>query len=178
LIPGLEVEELPPAGAPNMGKGEFVEASMAAVTEQGPWTASATITKSDTDTFLFLTFAWPQNLDLTGAEYLVFDLEVPDGQEGGQRLLGILRDERGVEYLYDTQVALDGSRKARAYLPVRGFVRAGWAPRPEGSIDFSKIREIRMGWGGYKGHEGDKVVFGTSAPRVCGGAGAQLGMTK
>jgi hypothetical protein len=168
-MPGLALEELPPTGAPNLGKGEFVEATVTATAEKGPWTASAMISKSDVDTYLFLTFAWPQDVDLTGAEYLVFDLEVPDGQGCGQRLLGILRDERGIEYLYDTQVALDGSGKVRAYLPVKGFVRAGWATNPGGTIDLSEIREIRMGWGGYKGREGEKVVFGTSVPRLCKG---------
>ena len=128
-----------------------------------------TITKSDVDTFLFLTFSWAEPVDLSKAEYLSFDLEVPDGQACGQRLLGIMRDERGVEYLCDTQVSLDEAGKVKAYLPVKQFARAGWTKGPEGAIDLSKVREIRVGWGGYTGQAGEKVVFVTSAPEVSSG---------
>jgi hypothetical protein len=167
LLTGLEAEELPTATGPNVGRGEFVDAKVDAATDKGPWTAAGILRKGDVDTFLFLTFVGLQDVDLSGAEYLVFDLAVPTGQECGMRLLSILRDARGVEYLYDTQVSLDCPGKTRAYLPVKAFARAGWATNPEGTIDLSKVREIRIGWGGHKGREGERILFGTSAPKVC-----------
>ena len=170
-LAGMEATDLPSAGAPAMGKGEFVEGTVVAGSDQGPWTASATLSKSDVDTFLFLTFGWPQDMDLSSSQYLVFDLEVPAGQECDQRLLAILRDGRGVEYFCDTQISLDVAGNVQAYLPIKGFIRAGWSHNAEGTIDLSKIREIRMGWGGYKGKEGEKIAFATSAPKVCKGWG-------
>jgi hypothetical protein len=111
-------------------------------------------------------FSWPRNINLGNAEYLIFDLDVPAQQACGQNLLAILRDERGVEYLADTHVGLNISGTARAHIPLKQFVRAGWSTGPEGPLDFTKIREIRVGWGGYLGHEAEAVQFSTSAPQV------------
>jgi hypothetical protein len=151
-----------------MGKGEFVEATVSAAAEDGPWTASSTITKGGVDTFLFLTFAWPQDVDLGHDEYLTFDLDVAEQQVCGQRMLAILRDVHGVEYLCDTQVRLDIPGAARAIIPLKAFSRAGWGTNPEGTLDFKRIREIRIGWGGYTGKEGEKIVFRSSMPGVAG----------
>mgnify|MGYP001015517242 CR=1 FL=1 len=166
-LPGLEPRPLA-ALTPNMGKGEFVEATVAADGEKGPWTASAALTKGGVDTFLFLTFTQPQDMDLSKDEYLTFDLDVTAPQECDKRMLAILRDARGVEYLCDTQVRLDLPGTTRAYLPLGAFARAGWNTTPEGALDLSRIRDIRIGWGGYTGHEGEKIAFRTSPPATAG----------
>ncbi len=164
-LSGLAAESLP-RSAPIPGKGEHVDATVASVGEDGPWKALGTITKAGVDTFLFLMFAWPQNINLSSAEYLTFDLECASSQRCGQSILAILHDEKGVEYMADTHVRLDAPGKIRVYVPLRQFVRAGWKTQPEGALDFAKIREIRIGWGGYLGTEGEGVEFSSSAPQV------------
>jgi len=154
--------------SPGMGKGEFVEVSVTEENEKGPWTALAKLTKSDVDTFLFLTFSWPQDMDLSREAYITFDLGVPESQECGNRMLVLLRDLRGVEYLCDTQVRLNANENGPVYVPLSAFARAGWNTVPEGPIDLKKIRDIRIGWGGYTGREGEKIVFRTSAPGLAG----------
>lgn len=34
-----------------------------------------------------------------------------------------------------------------------------WGPDPDGKLDLSKVRQIMLGWGGYKGRPGEQVAF-------------------
>lgn len=166
-LPVLLTTKLPEV-SPGVGKGEFVQADVKQVSQAGQkqWSAAATLAKSDVDTFLFLMFTYPNPVDLSQAAYLAFDVSIPEGQRAGASLLVILRDEDGIEYYANTHVPLSDTTSVRAYAAKNRFERAGWSKTPEGQLDFAKIREIRIGWGGYFGKEGETVAFTTGAPEA------------
>ena len=166
-LPGLVVSVLP-AATPEMGKGEFVQAVV--TPEQGvdglpAWATEATLTKSDTDTFLFLGFRYPEGLDLSGDTCLVLDSTVPEGQATPSRLLVILVEKDGGQYLVDTGRSLSAPGTARSYVSLSAFAPAGWAKDPDGRLDLSQITAINIGWGGYLGKEGERVSFTLMQPQ-------------
>ncbi|HNY86175.1 MAG TPA: hypothetical protein PKN23_06725, partial [Candidatus Hydrogenedentes bacterium] len=163
-LPGMTVTALPPAAAVVIG-GEHVRGDVHPLADGGPWAVMADVTKSNVDVFQFLCFSWQADVDLSGAECLVFDTEVP-GQTCTTALLVVLRDARGVETLAETGVPLGVAGRTRVHVPLSAFQRAGWSGGPAGPADFAQTRDIRIGWGGYLGTEGEKVAFTVSAPQA------------
>ncbi|MDQ1257192.1 MAG: hypothetical protein QG656_1794, partial [Candidatus Hydrogenedentes bacterium] len=159
-LPGLTLSSLPEAPV-SVGKGEFVEAKLTPAQLDGVdgWQAEAVLTKSDVDTFLFASFAYPTPVDLSGAACLVLDTVVPEGQRTSTSLLIILRDANGVEYVGHTGRPLGALGPCRGFVPMRSFERAGWSKGPEGPLNRSAIASINIGWGGYLGKEGETVTF-------------------
>ena len=163
LLNGLAPAPLP-LSAPVAGMGAHVAGTVEPAAAEGRWTAKASLTKGGVDTFLFLTFSSGGDMALADGEFLVFDVDIPAGQECGKTLLVILRDANGVEYLADTHVLIGGGGAVRIFTPLNQFARAGWETNPPGALDWARVRDIRVGWGGYTGREGETVVFTTSAP--------------
>jgi len=157
-LPGLALSDLP-LPAPGIGKGEFVEAEL--TTEERDdsvaWRATGTLTKSDVDTFLFLAFQCEEPVDLSNAECLVVTSEVPEGQETNARLLIILTDADGRQYVVDTGRALGAPGVRTHFVPLSSFQRAGWVEAPDGELDLKAITGISIGWGGYFGQEGETI---------------------
>ena len=46
------------------------------------------------------------------------------------------------------------------------FKLAGWSQDADGVLDLKKVSEIRIGWGGYLGAEGEKVQFSVALPQL------------
>jgi len=157
LLPELEMAALPQA-EPTAGMGEFVEGGVEKESGGG-WKSSARITKSDVDTHLFVSFSYEIPLDLRGAACIVLDTAVPEGQTVPTPLRVIVRDVHGAEYIADTTRPLGSPGKARSFVPLSQFDRAGWSQASKGDFDWSAIAAIRVGWGGYTGAEGETVVF-------------------
>lgn len=156
---------------PTVPHGEFVRAVVAPDTAhssaQSPaWQATATITKSQVDTFLFLEFRFPELLDLSDTECLSLDTWVPDGQSTPSQVLVILQEEGGEDYLANTGRSLAAPGHELSYLPLRQFQRAGWSQPGDGVLDLKKVRAIRIGWGGYLGTEAETVRFSTALPKL------------
>jgi hypothetical protein len=166
-LPGLTLTALPLV-TPETGKGEFVDAAITTDRgAQGPpaWTADATLTKSDTDTFLFFSFRYTDGLDLSGDTCLVVDTTVPEGQATPTRLLIILVEKDGGQYLVDTGRSLAAPGMVRSYVPFSALAPAGWVQDPDGRLDLSQIAAINIGWGGYLGKEGEKVSLTIAQPQ-------------
>ncbi|MCC6489805.1 MAG: hypothetical protein IT364_20115 [Candidatus Hydrogenedentes bacterium] len=160
-----------PEVTPSVGKGEFVQGRIAAMAQTDlplAWQAKAILTKGDVDTFLFATFDYPQPVDLSQTSFLHITTAVPPGQRASTRLLVILRDVRGVEYLGETAHALNDANSCQSYLRLNQFHRAGWSVEPAGPLDFAAITAIRIGWGGYLGKEGETVDFAFASPKAGG----------
>lgn len=151
-----------PKPDPKLGGGEFVQQELSRDGE-GRWRAKGVLSKGDTDTFLFLSFDYPQPVDVHDSEWVKTEVEVPAGQTGATQLLLILRDKNGVEYLANTGIPLDSPGHTTAYLPLSCFQRAGWT-QSAGEFDFTAVVTARVGWGGYKGQAGETLVFCTSPP--------------
>lgn len=156
-LPQYEVAPLA-LGKPGAGAGEFVRFTLTEA-ENGV-SAQATLTKSDVDTYLFLNYV--KEMDLSGAELMSFEVKIPDSQRTPTQLLVVLRDADAGEYLAHTGYTLGGrdqNQFRKIYVPISSFLLAGWSKDPNARLDLDQIRELRIGWGGYYGQEGETVEF-------------------
>ncbi|MCC6145725.1 MAG: hypothetical protein IT368_18110 [Candidatus Hydrogenedentes bacterium] len=160
-LPALETRPLP-AVPPTVGHGEFVEGGVTPEAETA-WHASARLTKGATDTHLFLSFTYPEPIDLSSDLCIVFDTIVPDTQRTPTAILVIARDVHGNEYLASTGRSLGTPGMQRSYVSRTQFERAGWSPVTADAFDWSAVTDFRIGWGGYLGLEGEIIAF-TVAP--------------
>ena len=167
-LPGMAVRPLP-AASPAPLSGTYVQASIdpepaSSSAGQAVWRVAGTLTKEDVDTFLFASFDYPHLADFREAAFLVFDAWLPQDQHAAARLLVIIRDSSGVEYLAETGVPLNASGQHACHVALNRFQRAGWCAITDRPLDFSHIATIRIGWGGYFGNEGENVTFSISPP--------------
>jgi len=80
--------------------------------------------------------------------------------------LVIARDAKGIEYVAETESVLNEPGARETYLLLNKFRRAGWNKEPAGTLDWSAIAAIRIGWGGHQGKEGESIAFSISAPQT------------
>ena len=169
VLPNLVMRNLPEA-KPTFGKGEFVRGSLdedaARSGKNGRvWQASAVLTKSQVDTFLFAQFAYPKTVDLSKADCLVLDTWVPPGQRTPSQVLMILHEKDGGDFLANSGRSLGSPGYERTYLPLSRFKLAGWSKDADGELDLTRVTDVRVGWGGYLGKEGEKIDFRFALPR-------------
>ena len=169
-LPNLTQHPVPPV-RPDVIKGEFVQAEVAPdSTRSAParpvWRAAASLTKGKVDTFLFLRFQFPIPLPLDGADCLIFDAWVPEGQQTGTQLLVILQEEGGGDFLASTGGLLNAAGHHRLVVPMSRLQLAGWSRDADGELDLKRVSDIRVGWGGYLGAEGERVEFSVALPQV------------
>jgi hypothetical protein len=169
-LPNLALRPVPPA-EPTSPHGEFVRASLqsdAAHSRAGApaWEATGAITKSKVDTFLFANFHPPKLLDLGEADCVVLDSWVPEKQDTANQLLVILSEEGGEDFIAETGRSLAAAGHERSFVPLRQFQRAGWSKTGDGVLDAKRIRDLRIGWGGYLGTEGETVRFSIALPQL------------
>ena len=130
------------------------------------WRMSDTLTKTGVDTFLFARLTYATPLNLKGSEFLVLDSWVPAGQRTGAQILAVLHEKNGADYIAATGRALGAAEYLRVYVPLDRFALAGWSKDPNQQLDLDSISEIRIGWGGYLGAEGEKVQFSVALPQL------------
>jgi len=155
---------------PSVGKGEFVRDQISGDLEHSTrdgkvWIAKGTLTKSQVDVFLFTNFHFDQPLDLAGTTAMEFDTWVPAGQERGPKLMVIVHEENGGDYYVNTSRDLSRPGLQKVMVPLNSFQLAGWSKDQDGRMDWSKVTDIRIGWGGYTGDENQVVQFSFSEPR-------------
>ncbi|HEY5913296.1 MAG TPA: glycosyl hydrolase [Verrucomicrobiae bacterium] len=180
MLPAFTLRKLPRV-SPTVGRGEFVreqtselDASAGARTEQptpaqpvhASWRVCGAITKGQVDTFLFLNFACSENPRLETAHTLVLDTWVPEGQKSPTQLLAILHETSGADYIASTGRLLNAPGHQQSWIPWTRFQLAGWSKDPNGRLDLEEVRDLRIGWGGYLGAEGENVEFSLAQPRV------------
>jgi hypothetical protein len=158
-------------GAPRLSQGEFVRAELdpvPTVSQRGDpaWRTVATLTRGKVDTFLFVTLPLSAPAALREAALLEVESWVPAGQRTPAQLLVILHEEGGGDFLAETPRSLGAGGREVSYLPLDRFELAGWSRDADGRLDRSRVSEIRIGWGGYYGTEGERVEFSFGAPRV------------
>jgi hypothetical protein len=166
-LPGLTMKPIPSA-EPMVTGGEFVKKSVAADTSRKgvAWRAIGDITKSNVDTHLFTRLMYPQGAQLEGAEFVVLDSWVPKGQTSSAQVLVILHEKGGGDYLASSGRALGVPGFNRSYIPIHRFTLAGWTKDANQKLDLAEVTEIRIGWGGYFGVQGERVEFSFTIPQV------------
>lgn len=169
-LPGLTLRPTP-VTEPASSHGEFVRASLAPDPKRSregapAWRLEGALTKSRVDTFHFANFRHEPLLDLAEADCVVLDTWAPSGQGTPTQLLVILAEEGGEDFIAPTGRSLAVAGPERSFIPLPHFQRAGWSQPGDGVLDPARVREIRVGWGGYLGTEGERVVFSVSLPRL------------
>jgi len=169
-LPNLSLKPVPHV-EPTTPRGEFVRAELARdesrSTSGAPaWQATGTITKGRVDTFLFAQFHYAQPLDVSAADCLAIETWVPAGQKTPNRLLVILHEEGGGDFIADTGRSLAGPGRERSYIPLSRFQHAGWSKDEDGLLDAKRVSDFRVGWGGYLGSEGERVQFSVALPQI------------
>jgi len=169
-LPGLDVASLP-ACEPTVGKGEFVDAkvereSHAEAPGRPVWRAVGTLSKGGVDTFLFLSSGYAEPLDLSDAHVLALDTWVPEGQRTPSRLLVIVREKGGGDFIAGAGRALNVCGHAQTFVPLSELKLAGWSKDSDGELDCSRVAGVRIGWGGYYGHKGEVVEFSAAQPQA------------
>ena len=150
--------------------GEFVRQELAtnsaAIDNVGGWRALGTITKSQVDTHLFLRLQFPAGLDLTGCDSLLLETSVPEGQRVSAQLLVILHEKDGSDYLAQTGRSLAAAGWSKTFVPINRFQLAGWSTDENAKLDLNNVDEIRIGWGGCFGTEGERIEFSVTPPQA------------
>jgi len=161
----ITCEPLPKTPKPAVGQGQFVRSELTGDDSSG-WRAAATLTKGQVDTFLFLSFAYPEPLNLTGCEGLAIDASVPPDQRTGTELLVFLNTVDGGRFLGSTGRYLNAPGSGRAYAMFSQFKPFG---QTRGELDLSQVASISVGWGGYLGTEGEHITLTVKPPQrfVC-----------
>ncbi len=142
---------------PTVGRGEFVREVVEEV--DGASTFRATLTKGGVDVFLFASHVLPTATDFSEVDGLVVDTTVPAGQRTPSEILLIVRAADGGEFAAHTARSLAAEGPARAIVPWSSFEKAGWSHAGADVLDPARIAEVRVGWGGYHGAEGEVVEF-------------------
>jgi hypothetical protein len=169
-LPGLSLRTIPQA-EPTSPHGEFVRADLipdAAHTRAGApaFQSTGILTRTKVDTFLFTQFHWPKPLDLSDADCLALETWVPEDQTTANQILVILHEEGGGDFLAETGRSLAGPAGEKTFLAFNRFKLAGWSQDADGVLDLKKVTEMRIGWGGYLGTEGETVRFSVALPQV------------
>jgi hypothetical protein len=162
---GLTTQALPVA-TPEIAKGEFVRSGPIRKDENGRWQFATTLSKGGVDTFFFARWIYPQGLDLSRSDFLVLDTWVPSGQTAGAQLLVMLREKNGGDFLAQTGRALSRPGVTRTVVALRDLQLAGWSKDADGEVDLTQVDEVRVGWGGYFGKEGERVEFRAALPNI------------
>ncbi len=161
--------------APGIGRGEFVREQLAEVDQEAAtsnesarpmWRITGAITKGRVDTFLFTQFGAQESLSARGSHGLVLDTWVPEGQKSPTSLLVILHEKNGADYIANTGRLLNTGGYERSWIPWTRFQLAGWSKDQNSRLDIDEVADIRIGWGGYLGTEGEKIEFSLAPPKV------------
>jgi hypothetical protein len=154
---------------PTVGKGEFVKSVInKEVIEDNIilWNSMATLTKSDVDTWLFLSFRIDDASQIKLDNLVSFKIRIPQGQKIHNQILVIIKEKNGGDFIAETGSFLDESGKKTLFVPLKKFRLAGWSKDENGILDVDKIEEIRIGWGGYMGKDGETISFASTAPEI------------
>jgi hypothetical protein len=157
----LSCEPLAATPQPTVSQGQFVQSELTGDDTSG-WRATATLTKGQVDTFLFLNFSYAEPMNLTACEGLAFDVSVPPDQRTPAELLVFLHPANGDRFLAGTGHYLNESGAVRAYVMFSQFTPFAHTHR---ELDLSQIAAISIGWGGYLGTEGEQITLTVTTPQ-------------
>ena len=159
-----------PRAEPSTPHGEFVQAELAPDSHSAGaapvWQVGGVLTKGGVDTYLFAQFHYAPPLDLNDADCLTLETWVPEGQTTPNQLLVILHEQGGGDFLAETSRSLAGPGREQTFVALRRFQLASWSKDADGVLDLQRVEDIRIGWGGYLGTEGEKVRFSVALPQV------------
>ncbi len=154
---------------PTIGKGEFVKAEITNETDKTGAKmvkADATLTKGGVDTWLFLNFHLTDSSFFNPNDSIAFKVNIPAKQGVKNQLLVIVKEKNGGDFVAETGVFLNEAGSKSIYVSFKNLRLAGWSKDNDVILDVKNIEDIRIGWGGYFGSEGENILFSSSAPEL------------
>ena len=156
-----------PLGAPVVKVGEpsrarDVKAEFKVNPDNSAW-AQARILKGGVDTFMFLPYVYASSPYVAGMRGVTFETEVKADQAHAPELLVFASMEDGSMYLAHCGRSLADKGRERSYVPFSAFGRHGSAGKTA-IFDPAKVRQFRIGFGGYFGEEGQTISYEVTPP--------------
>ena len=156
-----------PLGAPVAKVGEpsrarDVKAEFKVNPDNSAW-AQARILKGGVDTFMFLPYVYASSPYVAGMRGVTFETDVKADQAYAPELLVFASMEDGSMYLAHCGRTLADKGRERSYVPFSSFARHGNAGKTA-TFDPAKVRQFRIGFGGYFGEEGQTISYEVTPP--------------
>ena len=125
--------------------------------------AKARLLKGGVDTFLFMPYVYAATPYVDGMRGIAFDTDVKDDQVYAPELLVFASMEDGSMYLAHAGRSLAEKGRERSYVPFTSFARHGHSGKTT-TFDPKKVRQFRIGFGGYFGEAGQTISFNVTPP--------------
>ena len=154
---GAPVKEV---GAPSRARDVKAEHR---VNPDGSAWARAHILKGGVDTFMFVPFVYGTSPYVDGMRGITFETDVKDAQPHAPELLVFAAMEDGSMYLAHCGRTLADKGRERSYVPFSSFARHGNAGKTS-IFDPAKVRQFRIGFGGYFGEAGQTISYEVTPP--------------
>ncbi len=111
------------------------------------------------DCWAFPRLRLPAGLDLSKYTGLELWSYVAPGQEGTRTLDVQLVEDGGGTYWIPSVRSLAQTGWHRALVAFAGAQPTSWGVDPDGKLDLSKVHNLLIGWGGYRGRVGERLTF-------------------
>jgi hypothetical protein len=147
-------------GAPSQARD--VKSEFKVRGDNSAW-ARARILKGGVDTFMFLPFIYASSPYTAGMRGITFETEVKDEQAHAPELLVFAALEDGSMYLAHCGRTLADKGRERSFVPFSSFSRHGNSGKTA-IFDPAKVRQFRIGFGGYFGEEGQTISYEVTPP--------------
>ncbi|MGN0847796.1 MAG: hypothetical protein ACI4RA_10495 [Kiritimatiellia bacterium] len=149
-----------------LGKGVHVKGGEAPRAE-GWRRVDVTLTKTGVDTFAFLARDYARGPFPAGAKGVAFSVRVPETTGGGTRCGVFLGTEDGNQWYAQGRVSLSEKGEAEVAFAFAEFnLHGAKQGRRPARLRAEDVRRISIGFGGYFGREGERVVFEASEPKA------------
>ena len=125
--------------------------------------AKARLLKGNVDTFLFMPYVYAASPCVDGMRGIAFETDVKDDQPHAPELLVFAAMEDGSMFLAHAGRSLAEKGRERSYVPFTSFVRHANIGKMT-TFDPKKVRQFRIGFGGYFGEEGQTISFEVTPP--------------
>ncbi len=125
------------------------------------------LTKGNVDTYAFLARAYDRSPIPRGGRGVAFEVRVPETTGGHVRGGVFLTTADGEQWFMSAPVSLSRKGKTTVSCAFVEFVRHGMPKGMKaGVLRAEDIRQIKFGFGGYFGKEGERVRFEVSEPKA------------
>ena len=125
--------------------------------------AKARLLKGGVDTFMFLPFVYASSPCVHGMRGITFETEVKDDQPYAPELLVFASMEDGSMFLAHAGRSLAEKGRERSYVPFASFARHANIGKTA-IFDAAKVRQFRIGFGGYFGEAGQTISYEVTPP--------------
>jgi len=152
---------VPLSSVPGLGKGAYVNGTVRKL-DDGFSRAETTLTKGGVDTFAFMTHSYARSPFPVDARGVAFKIRVSEANLGSARLGVFLVTKDRTSFYAHTNISLSRAGMQEVTCLFSEFFRHG--NRGTSTLRVEDVRQVNIGYGGYYGQEGERVMFDIAAP--------------